>query len=169
MPTPRSSTGAAHIPGVGEIVVGGFIKCEDDRHIVVENAEIYLTNSSPLGYAGSWCEIASMLNKRYGPSAEFLNGKIYVAGDLAMSTSSVEMLSIFTEGPPQWTDLTETSFRPYSMITFEGSLLFGTDGGKVFELLFNQDDENSSRQKYSWKLLSELDHRGSLRLLKFQG
>nr|CDS31382.1 kelch 18 [Hymenolepis microstoma] len=146
--TAPNANAKAHIPGVGEIVVGGCIEIEGGGWLVAENAEIYLTNSSPLGYAGSWCEIASMLNKRYGPSAEFLNGKIYVAGDLAMSTSSVEMLSIFTEGPPQWTDLTETSFRPYSMITFEGSLLFGTDEGKIYELLFNQDDENSSKHEY---------------------
>nr|CDS34244.2 kelch protein 18 [Hymenolepis microstoma] len=99
MPTPRYATAAAHIPGVGEIVVGGIAKTEDDSS-VVDNAEIYLTNSSPLGYAGSWCEIAPMLNKRSIPSAEFFNGKVYVTGGLANSTSSVEMLSIFTGGPP---------------------------------------------------------------------
>nr|CDS27127.1 kelch protein 18 [Hymenolepis microstoma] len=166
MPTPRSSTGAAHIPGVGEIVVGGIKKTEDGEWVDVDNAEIYLTNSSPLGYAGSWCEIAPTLNSRCRPSAEFLNGKVYVAGDLANSTSSVEMLSIFTEGPPQWTELTDNSFRPCSMISFEGSLLFATEDGKIYELQFNQDDENPSRQKYSWKLISELDHISSLRLLK---
>nr|CDS25620.2 actin binding protein IPP [Hymenolepis microstoma] len=166
MPTPRFRTGAAHIPGVGEIVVGGRTKTVDGEWVDVDNAEIYLTNSSPLGYAGSWCKIAPLLNSRAFPSAEFLNGKVYVAGDLKNSTSFVEMLSIFTEGPPQWTKLTDNSFWPSSMISFEGSLLFGTFDGKIYELQFNQDDENSSRQNYSWKLISELDHIDRLRLLK---
>nr|CDS25623.1 kelch 18 [Hymenolepis microstoma] len=139
MPTPRSSTGAAHIPGVGEIVVGGCIEIEDGRWMVVDNAEIYLTNSSPLGYASSWCEITPMLNKRSIPSAEFFNGKVYVAG----YSDSVEMLSIFTEGPPQWTNLTNTSFSPCSMVSLEGSLLFGADDGRIYELLFKQDTEVS--------------------------
>nr|CDS34239.1 kelch protein 18 [Hymenolepis microstoma] len=162
MPTPRSSTGAAHIPGVGEIVVGGCKKFEDGRYFVVDSAEIYLTNSSSLEYAGSWCQIAPMLNKRSIPSTEFFNGKVYVAG----YSDSVEMLSIFTEGPPQWTELTTAPLRPHSMISFEGSLLFGTAEGEIYELLFIQDDENSSKQKNTWKLLSELDHKGPLRLLK---
>ncbi|VDN98846.1 unnamed protein product [Rodentolepis nana] len=57
MPTPRSDTGAAHIPGVGDLVVGGYVETGDDSR-GVHKAEIVLTTSSPLGYAGSGCEIA---------------------------------------------------------------------------------------------------------------
>nr|CUU99901.1 hypothetical transcript [Hymenolepis microstoma] len=125
MPTPRFQTGAAHIPGVGEIVVGGRTKTQNGGCVNVAKAEIYLTNSSPLGYAGSCCEIAPMLNSRIYPSAEFLNGKVYVTGDGDHLASSVEILSVISEGPPQWTELTDNSFWPSSMISFEGSLLFG--------------------------------------------
>nr|CDS25619.1 hypothetical transcript [Hymenolepis microstoma] len=52
MPTPRSSTGAAHTPGDGEIVVCGFTETGDDAP-AVDKAEIFLTNSSPLGNAGT--------------------------------------------------------------------------------------------------------------------
>nr|CUU98390.1 hypothetical transcript [Hymenolepis microstoma] len=139
MPTPRSSTGASHIPGVGEIVVGGRTKTQNGEWIDVDNAKIYLTNSSPLGYAGSWCKIAPMLNSRAFPSAEFLNGKVYVAGDGDHLASSVEILS-----------------EVFCFMTFYG---------KIYELKFNQDDENSSRQKCTWKLICELDRTDGLRLL----
>ncbi|VDO04989.1 unnamed protein product [Rodentolepis nana] len=126
MPTPRHSTGAAHIPGVGDIVVGGCKETGDDIP-GVNIAEIFLTNSSPLGYSSSWCEIVPMLNARIFPSAEFFNGKLYVSGDLSNSTPPLEILSIFTEGPPQWTEVTKTFFCPRSMISFNGSLLFGSE------------------------------------------
>ncbi|VDO11622.1 unnamed protein product [Rodentolepis nana] len=123
MPTPRYATGAAHIPGVGDLVVGGWTDTGDDIP-AVDNAEIFLTNSSPLGHAGSWCEIAHMLHSRAYPKAEFFNGNVYVAGDCEDSTSSVEMLSLFSEGPPQWTEVINASFSTDSMISFKGSLLF---------------------------------------------
>ncbi|VDN99131.1 unnamed protein product [Rodentolepis nana] len=100
MPTPRSSTGAAHIPGVGDLVVGGWTVTGP----CLNKAEIFLTTSSPLGHAGSWCEITPMLLSRSRPTAEFFNGRVYVAGDSCNLTSSVEMLSLFTEEPPQWTE-----------------------------------------------------------------
>nr|CDS26777.2 hypothetical transcript [Hymenolepis microstoma] len=125
MPTPRYGTGAAHIPGVGDIVVGGLTKFGEDKR-GVDNAEIFLTHSSPLGYSGSWREITPMLNPRKFPYAEFFNGKLYVAGDYEESTSSVEMLSIFSERPLQWTQVIYASFIPSSVISFEGSLLFGS-------------------------------------------
>ncbi|VDN99730.1 unnamed protein product [Rodentolepis nana] len=121
MPTPRYGTGAAHIPGVGDIVVGGYAVTGQ----CVNKAEIFLTTSSPLGHAGSWCEIANMLHSRYCPAAEFFNGSVYVAGDRNNPTSSVEMLSLFTEGPPQWTEVIKLTFKLHSLISFNGSLLFG--------------------------------------------
>ncbi|VDO08520.1 unnamed protein product [Rodentolepis nana] len=121
MPTPRSSTGAAHIPGVGDIVVGGYTVT--GPHL--NKAEIFLTTSSPLGHAGSWCEITPMLHSRSRPTSEFFNGSVYVASDLLNSISSVEMLSLFTEGPPQWTEVIKPTFKLDSSISFNGSLLFG--------------------------------------------
>nr|CDS25618.1 hypothetical protein HmN_000605600 [Hymenolepis microstoma] len=41
MTTSRCATGAAHIPGVGEIVVGGSKKTEDGKWVDVDNAEIF--------------------------------------------------------------------------------------------------------------------------------
>uniref|UniRef100_A0A0R3TAE3 Kelch repeat protein n=1 Tax=Rodentolepis nana TaxID=102285 RepID=A0A0R3TAE3_RODNA len=133
MPTPRSSTGAAHIPGVGDIVVGGLVQIRNLSQ-KVDKAEIFLTTSSPLGHAGSWCEITPMLHSRTYPLAEFFNGNVYVAGDFNNSTSSVETLSLFSEGPPQWTEVINASFSTVSMISFNGSLLFG---GESCLLLFN--------------------------------
>ncbi|VDO14031.1 unnamed protein product [Rodentolepis nana] len=126
MPTPRSSTGAAHIPGVGDIVVGGWTKTGNSGKSI-DKAEIFLTTSSPLGHAGSWCEITPMLLSRQRPNAEFFNGSVYVAGDskLINPTYSVEMLSLFTEGPPQWTEVIKPTFKLLSLISFNGSLLFG--------------------------------------------
>nr|CDS32601.1 hypothetical protein HmN_001003300 [Hymenolepis microstoma] len=124
MPTPRYGTGAAHIPGVGEIVVGGYTEIGGNAP-GVDNAEILLANSSPLGHAGTWCEIAPMLNSVANPSAEFLNGKIYVAVDFRNSNSPVEILSIFSEGPTQCTKVTNTSSGLESTICLDGSLLFG--------------------------------------------
>uniref|UniRef100_A0A0R3TUV3 BACK domain-containing protein n=1 Tax=Rodentolepis nana TaxID=102285 RepID=A0A0R3TUV3_RODNA len=128
MPTPRSATGAAHIPGVGDIVVGGYTGTTHDINI----AEIFLTASSPLGHAGSWCEITPMLHSRVSPSAEFFNGKVYVAGNL----TSVEMLSLFPEGPSQWTEVINTTFQPRSIISFNGSLLFGCEFSLLITVLF---------------------------------
>uniref|UniRef100_A0A158QJC7 BACK domain-containing protein n=1 Tax=Rodentolepis nana TaxID=102285 RepID=A0A158QJC7_RODNA len=135
MPTPRYGTGAAHIPGVGDIVVGG---CGKIRTLTqsVDKAEIFLTPSSPLGHAGSWCEIAPMLHSRAYPKAEFFNGNVYVAGDFEGSTFSVEMLSLFSNGPPQWTEVINASFRPVSMISFNGSLLFACESNFNFFLNF---------------------------------
>nr|CDS34240.2 intracisternal A particle promoted polypeptide [Hymenolepis microstoma] len=151
MPTPRYDTGAAHIPGVGEIIVGGWTETGDDAP-AVDNAEIFLTNSSPLG-------------SRANPSAEFFNGKVYVAGDSEDSTSSLEMLSMFTEVSPQWTKVITISFDPDSMISFNGSLLFATNNGRIYELQFNKDDGFSSKHEYCWKLITELDYKDDLRLL----
>nr|CDS26775.2 hypothetical protein HmN_000694900 [Hymenolepis microstoma] len=78
-------------------------------------------------YAGSWCEIAPMLNPTKFPEAEFLNGKVCVVGDYKDSTSPIEMLTVFAEGPPQWTQLTNVLFNASSMISFGGSLLFGSE------------------------------------------
>ncbi|VDO14011.1 unnamed protein product [Rodentolepis nana] len=120
MPTPRWGTGAAHIPSVGDIVVGGYASTG-----YCNKAEIFLTTSSPLGHAGSWCEIIPMLHSREYPTAEFFNGSVYVAGDRRNSPSSVEMLSLFTEGPPQWTEVIKPTFALHSSISFNGRLLFG--------------------------------------------
>ncbi|VDN99807.1 unnamed protein product [Rodentolepis nana] len=50
MPTPRYGTGAAHIPGVCDKVVGG---CGIIRNLTqsVDKAEIFSTTSSSHGYA----------------------------------------------------------------------------------------------------------------------
>ncbi|VDN96900.1 unnamed protein product [Rodentolepis nana] len=133
MPTPRYSTGAAHIPSVGDIVVGGFVQIRNLSQ-KVDKAEIFLTTASPLGYAGIWCEITPMLHSRAYPLAEFFNGNVYVAGDFNNSTSSVEMLSLFSEGPPQWTEVINASFSTVSMISYNGSLMFGCESCL---LLFN--------------------------------
>ncbi|VDO15295.1 unnamed protein product [Rodentolepis nana] len=133
MPTPRACTGAAHIPGVGDIVVGGFRRI---RNLLqnANKAEIFLTTASPLGHAGSWCEITPMLHSRLYPAAEFFNGNVYVVGDFDNSTSSVEMLSLFSEGSPQWTEVIDASSSTNSMISFNGSLLFS---GESCLLQFN--------------------------------
>ncbi|VDO15018.1 unnamed protein product [Rodentolepis nana] len=123
MPTPRYGTGAAHIPGLGDIVVGGTTSTGN-----CNEAEIFLTTSSPLGLASSWCEIAPMLHSRSYPAAEFFNGNVYVA------RGSMEMLSFFTEGPPQWTEVLKPTLKLNSLISFNGSLLFG---GESCSLLFN--------------------------------
>ncbi|VDO15917.1 unnamed protein product [Rodentolepis nana] len=120
MPTPRYGTGAAHIPGVGDIVVGGLTRTTYNE-LIVSIGEIFLTASSPLGHAGSWCEITPMLHARFRPSAEFFNGKVYVTDD----SISVEMLTLFPEGPSQWTEVINTAFKPRSITSFNGSLLFG--------------------------------------------
>ncbi|VDO10672.1 unnamed protein product [Rodentolepis nana] len=135
MPTPRYGTGAAHIPGVGDIVVGGWTDIGDDTQ-PVDNAEIFLTTSSPLGHAGSWCEITPMLHSRVYPKAEFFNGNVYVVGDYEESTSCVEMLSLFSDGPPQWTEVIDASFSSNSMISFKGSLLFACESNFNFFLNF---------------------------------
>ncbi|VDN98245.1 unnamed protein product [Rodentolepis nana] len=120
MPTPRCATAATHIPGVGDIVVGGCGKI-NDKYPTYNKAEIFLTTSSPLGLAGSWCEIAPMLHSRSYPAAEFFNGNVYVA------SGSMEMLSFSTEGPPQWTEVINTTLKLKSLISFNGSLLFGAE------------------------------------------
>ncbi|VDO03815.1 unnamed protein product [Rodentolepis nana] len=92
VPTLRYATGAAHIPGVGDIVVGGYARtAHGDRCVNI--AKILLTTSSSLGHAGSWCEITRMLHSRVSPSAEFFSGKVYVAS----GTTSVEMVPLFPE------------------------------------------------------------------------
>nr|CUU99965.1 hypothetical transcript [Hymenolepis microstoma] len=100
----------------------------------------------------TWAELPQMPKPRWAtgahtypvrfPTAEFFNGKVYVAGDYEESTSSVEMLSIFSERPLQWTQVIYAPFIPSSVISFEGSLLFGTLCGRIYELQTNQDNEN---------------------------
>ncbi|VDO06856.1 unnamed protein product [Rodentolepis nana] len=128
MPTPRCATGATHIPGVGDIVVGGYVETEGVMQHT-DKAEILLTTASPLGHAGSWCEIAPMLRSSGFPAAEFFNGNVYVAGHLLASTS-VEMLSLFSEGPPQWTKVINAPFSTVSIISFNGGLMFGGEFSK---------------------------------------
>lgn len=102
MSTAWCATGAAPIPGLGKIVVGRLTRVTKSAPSV-NYGEIFLTNSSLLGNAGSWCEITPMLNPREFQAAEFFNGKIIAEGDFTISTHSVEMLSVNTVRPVQWT------------------------------------------------------------------
>ncbi|VDO09075.1 unnamed protein product [Rodentolepis nana] len=72
VPTPRYCTAAAHIPGVGDLVFGGYVETGDDSR-GIHNVEIVLTTSSPLGHAGSGCESTPRLHSRDYPKAEFFN------------------------------------------------------------------------------------------------
>ena len=118
MPTARQACGAIHIPTLGELVLGGWV-----RGTKLSTAE--LLRAVNMGNAGvrTWEKIAPMNTPRYFPSAVYFNRSIFV---VSIDDRSIEVLSLPNNYPEQWTLLsgcTTPSDRPFSMCVFNGRIL----------------------------------------------
>ena len=110
MPTARSGSGAVHIPGVGELVVGGW----GNSGGRLRTAELLRGVEVGDGEARVWREVVAMNKPVWKPSVVYLNGSVIV-----VSQTCAEMLSLPGGYPGQWTLLSgciPPNNRPYSMV-----------------------------------------------------
>ncbi|KAM7536853.1 hypothetical protein Aperf_G00000086670 [Anoplocephala perfoliata] len=161
MPTARYGTGAAHIPGLGELVVGGKPHLHRNAMNTVELLQI---DASTVGTGHKWVKFAPMLCARLAPKAEFFKGTVYVAGDLGTETQTAEIFSMCDDQRGQWTliPLCESmDSRPYSFLKEGGRLLVGTFYGSIYEL-----EEKETRHSYNWRFLLKLENTQYLEIVK---
>ena len=133
--TEKKSSAAVHIPGLGDLVIGG---CNNSRSL--SNAELLKSKRVDEGTVFYWTEINPMIRPKSAPIAEYFDKRVYVFG----VSFDMEMLSILSGVPGQWTLIIHHSL-PYNMAThsmcvFNGKILVS---GKfvvvlVIRLLFLQ-------------------------------
>ena len=112
MPTARWGSGAVHIPGLGDLVLGGYAVSGQRLH----TAELLL--SSPQ----TWVKIDSMIRPRARPSAVFFEDCVFV---VSIEEETVELLSIISGNPGQWSILTGCCVPDtptVSICQFEGNI-----------------------------------------------
>ncbi|KAM7536387.1 hypothetical protein Aperf_G00000086665 [Anoplocephala perfoliata] len=92
MPTARDGTGVVHIPGIGDLFVGGSIG-KESLNIV----ELFQIGSSPAENDRIWCKLAPLLYPRRFPAIEFFEVGVYVVGDNSTEIQTAEMISVRDE------------------------------------------------------------------------
>ena len=107
MPTERKSSAAVHIPGLGDLVIGG---CNNTRSL--SNADLLKTKMVGEGTVFYWTEINPMIRPKSAPIAEYFDKRVYVFG----VSFDMEMLSISSGAPGQWTLIIHHNL-PYNMAT----------------------------------------------------
>ena len=107
MPTERKSSAAVHIPGLGDLVVGG---CNNTRSLSI--AELLKSKRVGEGTVFYWTEINPMIRPKSAPIAEYFDKRVYVFG----VSFDMEMLSILSGVPGQWTLIIHHNL-PYNMAT----------------------------------------------------
>ena len=118
LPTKRKSSAAVHIPGLGDLVIGG---CNSTR--ILSNAELLKTKKVGEGTVFYWTEINPMIRPKSAPIAEYFDKSAYVFG----VSFDMEMLSISSGVPGLWTLIIHQNL-PYNMAThskcvFNGKIL----------------------------------------------
>ena len=107
LPTKRKSSAAVHIPGLGDLVIGG---CNSTR--ILSNAELLKTKKVGEGTVFYWTEINPMIRPKSAPIAEYFDKRVYVFG----VSFDMEMLSILSGVPGLWTLIIHQNL-PYNMAT----------------------------------------------------
>ena len=107
LPTERKSSAAVHIPGLGDLVIGG---CNSTR--ILSNAELLKTKKVGEGTVFYWTEINPMIRPKSAPIAEYFDKRVYVFG----VSFDMEMLSISSGVPGLWTLIIHQNL-PYNMAT----------------------------------------------------
>ena len=116
LPTERKSSAAVHIPGLGDLVVGG---CNNTRSL--SNAELLKTKRIGEGTVIYWTEINPMIRPKSAPIAEYFDKRVFVFG----VSFDMEMLSISSGVPGQWTLIIHhtNNMATHSMCVFNGKIL----------------------------------------------
>ena len=119
MPTARMRSAAVHIPGCGDLVLGGTGMTGD-----LTTAELMESIHTSATRVHTWRQINPMTKNKHCPSAVYFNGAVYVAGGI---NGSVEMLSLPHNQPGQWTLILEKDPQsgciPWSMCVYNGRFL----------------------------------------------
>ena len=119
MPTARRGSAVVHIPGNGDLVLGGL----GISGKILRTAELFLKRKFSVGNSRSWQEIEPMIKPRNCPSGVYFNSRVIV---ISPFETTPEMLSIRPGQKPQWTLLScppRLSWYPKSMCIFEGKIL----------------------------------------------
>ena len=122
MPTARWNSAAVHIPGCGDLVLGGIGIADD-----LPNAE--LLDIIQIGdiIDRRWREIEPMIEAWNCISAVYFDEAVYVVG---RNESAVQMLSLVHNQPGQWTIISSVNpplgWCPSSMNVFNGRILVST-------------------------------------------
>ncbi|KAM7542630.1 hypothetical protein Aperf_G00000013002 [Anoplocephala perfoliata] len=129
MSVARYGSGAAHIPGLGELVVGG--RSQPNVNEALNVAELFSSGD------GNWRTIAPMLCSRGFPRATYFDQSVIVAGDLHNHFHTVERLTL-TAGPtPQWSMLCTGFSLPTNLSSacvFRGKFLVSFENAEIYEL-----------------------------------
>ncbi|KAM7542720.1 hypothetical protein Aperf_G00000008705 [Anoplocephala perfoliata] len=141
----RFGSGAAHIPGVGELVIGGYSRPNCDEALNV--AELLSSVD------GSWTTISPMLHSRGFPKATYFERSVIVAGDFNNHLHTIERLILTENLNSQWS-MVCTGFPVPSNLTsvcvFRGEFLASFEDAEVYEV---KDLLNECR----WELICEVE------------
>ena len=107
MPTERKSSAAVHIPGLGDLVIGG---CNNIRSL--SNADLLKSKRVGEGTVFYWTEINPTIRPKSAPIAEYYDKRVHVFG----VSFDMEMLPILSGVPGQWTLIIHHNL-PYNMAT----------------------------------------------------
>lgn len=100
MPTGRQFSGSVHIPGVGDLVIGG----SSSEMSLLKTVELLKQNNLRTGNAHAWSTINPTIKPRFLPSAVYFEGRVFVA---SRDEAAVEMLLFHSGQPAQWTIIYE--------------------------------------------------------------
>ena len=120
MPTGRHSSGAVHIPAIGDLVIGGY---SGDHLRTVE----LLQAAGEVGDSNRvWKNISCTIKPRWEPSAVYFNENVIV---VSMWDNTVEILSLAGGQIGQWTLLSEChtpSNRTSSICAYDGRIFISS-------------------------------------------
>ena len=133
MPTGRTNSAAVHIPGIGDLVIGGTANSQN-------LSTVELLETTQMGDRSVLVrrEINPMIEPKISPMAVYIEETVYVMG----WNGDAEMLSFLYGQPSQWTQLLNQR-RPMnliasSMCVFNGNMFIS---GKLhFDILFEKFD-----------------------------
>uniref|UniRef100_A0A5K3G2I7 BACK domain-containing protein n=1 Tax=Mesocestoides corti TaxID=53468 RepID=A0A5K3G2I7_MESCO len=163
MPTRRENSGAVGVPGVGVVVVGGYIYGRG----TLDTAELLSCSTEDNGVENwSWRQLAPMLKRRSFPGVANFRGRVVVAD----RDNRIECLRLPADdsNPGQWTQLHALKKglpEIGSPVVLNERLLLADCHGNVHEFFPASESEPLTLETFTWKPIFTIQNVSIARLL----
>uniref|UniRef100_A0A5K3FCU7 Uncharacterized protein n=1 Tax=Mesocestoides corti TaxID=53468 RepID=A0A5K3FCU7_MESCO len=170
MPTRRSFSGAARVPGVGVVVVGG----NNDVSGNLCTAELLSCSTEDNGVENwSWRRLAPMMKPRTYPGVAYFRGRVVVAGDVHCVNNGVECLRLPAgdNDPGQWTQLEAPENgtpQTRSLVVLNERLHLADRDGNVHEFVPASESSALTLKEFTWKPIFTIQNVALLQLAVLQ-